>query len=270
MKPTRFRTSILTLCAAAAGLLFAPLISSGQEDLETLYFQASEKAQQGDFAGALEIYNKIVANEGEFAWDDYGPVFGGIYYDKGICHLQLKQFDEAKEAFRICHEEFPNKPNDKKTEPPKVASTNMRWELAVFQWGYCEQQDENYQGALDQYEKFVALNPDPTILKPIHSAYILRKGVCLIGVGKLDEGEKEIRRLFDEFTTTFRGTSGQLLFQAMLDLANGWIQNAETDGDKVRDELDPATCATPHGSAQCGPRPAEVTGTDTDLSSFSG
>lgn len=231
MKLTRLRTLILSLLVAACGLLLP--ISASAQDLEELYFKASEKAQQGDFEGALGHYNEIVENLAQFAWEDYGPVFGGIYYDKGICHLQLSQLAEATEAFRVCHEEFPNGTSEKRPTKSPIASQNMRWELALFQWGYCEQQAENFQAALDLYDKFLEVKPDPSILKPIHAAYVLRRGVCLIGIDKLDEGEKEIRRLFDEYETTFRGTSGQLLFQAMLDLANGWVKNAQTEGEKV-------------------------------------
>lgn len=229
MKSNRFRTPVVSFILVISGLLVF-----SAKALEEEYFKASELAQQGKFEEALAVYNEIVANYGEFGWDDYGPVFGGIYYDKGICHLQLQQYAEASAAFNTCHEDYPNKtPTAKRPDAPNVASQNMRWELAVFQQGYCEQVQGNFQEALDLYEKFKNLNPDPSILKPIHAAYVLRRGVCLIGVDKLDEGEAEIRQLFDKMEL-FR-PSGQLLFQAMLDLALGWIDKADEEPEKVRD-----------------------------------
>tara|TARA_R110002096_G_scaffold147671_16_gene307684 strand:+ start:15566 stop:18595 length:3030 start_codon:yes stop_codon:yes gene_type:complete len=204
------------------------------QDIQELYYKASQFSQGGNFEEALKTYQLMVEQFSEFAWDDYGPMFGGVYYEKGLCHLQLKQFEEAEEAFRISHEDYPNAdkiPYGSRKEAPKVANPNRVWELAVFQWGYAKQAQDQFQEALDLYEKFVSLKPDPSILKSIHAAYVLRKGVCLIGVGNLDEGAAEIERLFAE-RETFQA-SGRLLFQAMLDLSLGWVDSAQKGGDKA-------------------------------------
>ncbi len=203
------------------------------QDIQELYFKASQLSQSGKFTEALVVYTQMVEEFSEFAWDDYGPMFGGVYYEKGLCHLQLKQFPEAEEAFRISNEDYPNAnkiPYGSRKEAPKVPNPNRVWELAVFQWGYAKQMQGQFQEALDLYKKFVDLRPDPSILKSIHAAYVLRTGVSLIGAGKLDEGSAEIQRLFAEREKL--GASGRLLFQAMLDQALGWVGAAEKGGDK--------------------------------------
>jgi tetratricopeptide (TPR) repeat protein len=204
------------------------------QDLQELYVKATDLAQQGQYAEAIEVYAAAISNLGDFGWDDYGPVFGGLFYDKGVCHLQLKQYDEAIAAFKACHDDYP--PADKipygsRKTKSKVVSENMRWELSVFQRGFALQQQGKYEEALAAYQQFVDLKPDPTILKPIHAAYVLRRGKCLLGTGKLQEGETEILRLFKE--PQVFNASGQLLFQAMLDLCLGWIDSAAAGGDKA-------------------------------------
>ena len=241
MKSLNLRNLIpfhIAIAALAFGLLL-PAETQAQ-DLQELYFKASEFAQQGKFDEALKVYNEAIGNfasEGDdFSWDDYGPQFGGIFYDKGVCLLQLSQYEEARDAFQKCHEDYPNNekvPYGNRQKKARVDTINMRWELSLFQWAYCEQKLENFEKALELYDKFLAAKPDPSILKTVHSAFVLRKGATLIGLERFDEGEKEIKRLFTEYDTTFRGTSGQLLFQAMLDLANGWTLAAEKDKDGV-------------------------------------
>ncbi len=221
----------LTLFLTILSIGLSPSRAKAQ-DIQELYYKASQFSQAGNFAEALKVYEEMTGEFSEFAWDDYGPMFGGVYYEKGLCHLQLKQFPEAAEAFKISHEDYPNAdkvPYGSRKEAPKVANPNRVWELAVFQWGYAAQSQGEYQEALDLYQKFIDLKPDPSILKSIHAAYVLRKGVCLIGVGKLDEGSAEIQRLFAE-QEKFQA-SGRLLFQAMLDLALGWVDGAQNGGD---------------------------------------
>ncbi len=218
--------------------LLALLAPTAQgQDLQELYFKASQLAQERKFGEALQVYDQAVDLLAEFAWEDYGPVFGGIYYDKGLCHLQLGQFAEAAVAFKASHEDFP--PNAKvpygsRQQASKVASPNMRWEIAVFQWGFAVQQLEDYDKALELYDKFLALEPDPAILRPIYSAFVLRKGKCLINTGKLDEG---VAMLTDMFENPGKyGATGQALFQAMLDIALGWADAAKEQEDQ-RDRL---------------------------------
>ncbi|MEO0444939.1 MAG: tetratricopeptide repeat protein [Verrucomicrobiota bacterium] len=216
----------------AAILLVHPFQGEAQ-DLQELYIKASGLAQAGNFQEALATYDLAITNEAEFAWEDYGPLFGGLYYDRGICLLQLKRYQESGESFRICHDDYPpaNKvPYGSRKKAPKQATVNRRWELAVFQLGYCQQMEGDHQAALDSYQKFTDLKPDPAILKSVYSAYVLRRAQCLLGLGRLDEGQKEITQIFDD-PAKFKAT-GQLLFQAMLDLALGWVKAANDGGDQ--------------------------------------
>lgn len=205
------------------------------QTLQQMYAAASGAAQEGKFGQAAATYEKAIKDHGEFAWEDYGPTFGGIYYDMGMCLLQLARYEEAIAAFRTCHEEFP--PSDKipygpRDKVPKIDSANTQWKKAVFQWGYAVQMMGDYQAALDLYQKYMDLKPDAIELKPIYPALMLRRGKCLLSTGRTEEGEKEVTQIFEN--SAKYQASGQVLFQGMLDLAIGWVEEAKKGGDRLQ------------------------------------
>lgn len=216
-------------------LVLSALIQGGlAQDLQEMYGKASSLAQEGKYSEAAAAYAAAIKDHGEFAWEDYGPTFGGLYYDYGVCLLQLESYQEAAQAFRDCHEKYP--PNSKipygaRKKSAKVDSPNMRWELAIFQLGYALQMMEDYEGALAQYQKFIDLKPDSMVLKQVYAALVLRRAKCLISLGKLEEGRKEVTLIFEN-AGKFQA-SGQILFQGMLDLALGWVQEASKGGDRL-------------------------------------
>jgi len=226
----------LFLAPLFLGLLLSASPAQDEDDdsLQALYYKANDFMAQNNFEGALQTFNQIVdvhANPSEdYSWDDWGPMFGGVFYDKGTVHLQLGQFEEAATAFEKCRMDYPNTiPFGNRKEKSRASSTNQRWDLCLFQWGYAEQMLGNYDEALDLYQQFIDSKPDPNTLREVQTAFILRKGTALIGAGRVDEGEAEITRLFSEYDTFASKPTGTLLFQGMLELAKGWIKRAETD-----------------------------------------
>jgi len=157
-------------------ILFCP-VALGQEDdsFEGLYLKAFEKSQAGNFKGALPIFEKIISTYGDFE-EDYG--FGGLYFDYGNCLLQLFRWEEARDAFKICAEDDLNQ-----EEGLGIGSVNKRAKLALFQWGYCEQQLKNPDKAIELYQRYLDSKPDLKELATVRNAYTLRLGGALIAAG---------------------------------------------------------------------------------------
>ncbi len=213
-----------------SGAVPSSMAQDGDDSLEALYFAAMDKAQEGDYKGSLPIFEKAISTYGSVGMEDFGPGFGGIYFDYGNALLQLQQWEAARDAFQTCAEEYPNpKPGEEK--PSKIDSTNKREKLALFQWGYCEQMLGNPAEALKLYQRYLDSKPDSNELLAIRSAFALRKGGALVAVGKVDDGEAELTKLFvnqEEWKV-----APQFLMQGLLELSLGWIEQSGKLGEDI-------------------------------------
>ena len=210
----------------AAGSIAVPSAYSQDEgggDIGTLYNKSVQEMNAQNWEGALTVTDKIIADFGEFPYEDYGAMFGGIHYNRGICLVRLQQFEEAAEAFRICHEEFPNeKPEGMKTAPDSI---NPYEKTAVFQWALCLQLSQQYAEAIKLYEKFLELNPPREELQP--GAYFINLGICQANVGHLEDATVSIERVFDNQAAY--GVPVSSLLQGFVQLGGAWVRIAETN-----------------------------------------
>lgn len=209
-------------CGAVAGLFCSNALAQEDDSLEGLYLAASEKAQAGDFEGAIPLFEKILKIYGTTNGDDYGSGFGSIYFDYGTCLLQLFRWEKARNAFKTCVRDYSNTEEEKKS---KIDSVNRRWKLAIFQWGYCEQMLKNPDKALELYQRYLDSKPDPKELNAVRNVYTLRVGGALISTGKVEEGEVEITKLFDNREKW--KVHPQFLMQGLLELGLGWVEQAK-------------------------------------------
>ena len=226
----RLAVGMATVLLGMVGMSRLAAQEEGDDSLEGLYLAAMEKAEAGDFKGALPIFENAIKIYGSVGMEDYGPGFGGIYFDYGNSLLQLQQWSAALDAFKICAEEYPNpKPGGEKKS--KIDSTNKREKLALFQWGYCEQQMKKPAEALKLFQRYLDSKPDAKELTSVRNAYSLRKGGALVAVGMLDQGEAEIRRLFENKDQW--KVAPQFLMQGLLELSLGWIDQSSKLGKDV-------------------------------------
>ncbi len=215
----------------SAGVLLAALVlwmpiqrtaAQDEEDLsvESLYRSAAELAVEGKFAEAVEKYEKLFDLAGEFLCEDFGPQAGGIVFDYGSVLLQMQEWEKARDAFERCHF-F----KEKECEKSKVQNENLREDLALFQWGFCESQLGNDARALELYDQYLErAKTKPEELAKVRNAFKLRRGASLVKVGRLDEGAAEIKELFDKREEW--QVSSQFLMQGLLEMGLGWIEQA--------------------------------------------
>lgn len=96
---------------------------------------------------ALEFCDQAIKDEGDGALEQWGPLFGTIYYRKGICEMKLEKHGAAAASFEKCYKDFPNK--------PQAQNKNEFEKRALFQWAKAEMGQEEWQKALDLFQKFL-------------------------------------------------------------------------------------------------------------------
>ena len=166
---------------------------------------------------ALRLTEEIITKFSENAYDDYGAMFGGIYYNQGICLIRLKRYRDAAMAYKTCYEDFPNvKPKGKEEAPD---SLNPYEKTALFQWGLALQLLSEYAEAIRLYEHFLTLNPTLEEMQP--AAYYINVGICQANIGNVEKSEEMILRVFEN-APEFGATVSSLL-QGFVQLAEAWL-----------------------------------------------
>ncbi|MEM8952781.1 MAG: tetratricopeptide repeat protein [Verrucomicrobiota bacterium] len=217
-----------TLFGCVASVLFAILIVPadvrGQDSIEVLYNKSIAAMNEGNWEEGLKLCDSIIAEYGEFALPDYGPMFGGIYYNKGFCEMKLKEYAKAAESFKTSNETFYNlRPDDPRGDVRE--SINPYEKRAVFQWALCEQLAQNYEEALKLYEKFQSLNPDPDEFEP--GAYFINLAICQSNVGQMAEAKGSLKRVFDNQVAYKVKTPS--LIQGFFHLGMAWVKKGAED-----------------------------------------
>ncbi len=102
---------------------------------------------------ALKFSEQAIKDEGDGALEQWGPLFGTIYYRKGLCEMKLKKYGAAASSFEKCYRDFPNKKN--------AMNENEFEKRALFHWAKAEMGQEEWQKALDLFKKFLAEREHP-------------------------------------------------------------------------------------------------------------
>lgn len=104
--------------------------------------------QKKQWKKALEFNQEAINSEGgEGALKTWGPLFGTIWYRKGLCEYQLEQWDAAAKSFEQCYKNFPNKDG--------AMNENQFEKMALFYWAKSEMGREEWQKAIDLFQKFL-------------------------------------------------------------------------------------------------------------------
>lgn len=216
------RVLATSACLTLLGLLD---LARAQDDVEGLYFKGSELAQQGDFAGAEAAFTQLFGEYGTTLCEDYGVPAGGMYYDYGMVLMQLGKWHEARDAFQKSHEWTASCKGS--AFKGQGAGTNRREKLALFQWGFCEAQTDNYVEALKLYDRYLAAKPDAEELQKLRNDYKLRVGTAKLRLGQIEEGTSVVMELFTNREAWQVGQN--YLTQAFFELGLSWIAAAEKD-----------------------------------------
>lgn len=136
---------ISALSAAAMALMGAGLVTpaNGQGGGPPgLQKQAIEAMKANNWPAALKAIDQCITTFGAKAKDfGIGDEFGWFYFQKGVCLLQMKNYDEAIKAFTECYTKYPGEKN----EFVKVA---------LFRVGEAQFMKQDYPAAIEAFQKF--------------------------------------------------------------------------------------------------------------------
>ena len=114
------------------------LIESGPDDLVAHLSYGAVLARHDDFAGAIKVYDKIIARIGEPK-----RIHWNLFYRYGIAHERTKQWPKAEAAFKQALKLYPNQPSV----------------LNYLGYSWVDM-DMNLQEGLDMIRKAVDLRPN--------------------------------------------------------------------------------------------------------------
>lgn len=147
------------------GLIFAMLMSSffsfaqSQQEIE-----ADTLVDRREYAGALEIYNKLIEKSKLKTEDDYQ-----LYFKRAVCYYGLQNFDAALKDINVVIEKYPQ---------PQ----------AKLLRAYINQEREDFEAQLTDLNELISLNRD-------NPEMIQWRASVLMESGKYEEAQKDIRKL---------------------------------------------------------------------------
>ena len=103
-----------------------------EEDVEIFYKQAISYMGQGETRKALEFFDKTIKME---------PNYGPAWNDKGVAHMELKEFDDAMKCFE---------------QVMTIDNTNS---MPIYNMGYVLIMQEKYEDAVNAFEMFLSRYP---------------------------------------------------------------------------------------------------------------
>ena len=233
MKHPSLRLSIRRVLSPAIFVAGSLALSSAlpAQDIAADFQRAVVQMQSKDWAAAKAALDALIAQydgDGIDASAEFGPRFGAIYYHRGLCSFELKDYPAAIADFDICATKFANK---KGTEP---TDQNTYAKQAIFRKGGALQYDGKYEAAIEAYEKFIASKPEEGSYSK--GAYLLSLGTCQAKIGKNAEAGKTLGTLFQN-AQAYGMKPRQLLF-AFRQLADGWIGSGKASEKDAHAFLD--------------------------------
>lgn len=139
-----------------------------------------------DWEETLKVQQSIIDEEGQSALAVWGPMFGSVYYRKGICELKLHKWNAAMESFRICRESFPNVKG--------AISHNEFYDRSLLGWADAAIGAEDWGKAIQLMDQFFKERQQPGEKFSVED-YFKKKAMCYDKLGLKGERDKALEAL---------------------------------------------------------------------------
>lgn len=230
--PHPLRAAMALLLAAALVLPAMPAQAQDEEDasVTALFNRSTDHMERGEWQEALNVLNRLIeiygGNDGQDGMRDFGPSFGLMYYRRGFCYKNLGEFDQAIAEYTKSFEQFANK------DDTPAGQQNPVWELSALEIGACHQALGSYSEALEWYEKFASLSPDPHMFDV--AAFRLQMAVCYVKTGNLERGREVVNQVFDRVDGA--RARPDALYRGFLSLVEGWVSPGQGEEQSMEQE----------------------------------
>ncbi len=221
-----------TLLAVLVVLPATLVPAQDEEDasVNALFNRSTDHMERGEWQEALNVLNRLIqiygANDGQDGMRDFGPAFGLMYYRRGFCYKNLGEFGQAITEYTRSFEQFANK------DDTAAGQQNPVWELSALEIGACHQALGSYSEALEWYEKFASLAPDPHMYDV--AAFRLQLAVCYVKTGNLERGREVVNQVFDRVDGA--RARPEALYRGFLSLAEGWVNPGQGEEQAMEQE----------------------------------
>lgn len=154
-------------------------------ELERLTENARAAMTAEDWQQGLDLHREAAARFGqEDPRRRFGPQFGAVYYQKGVCEMKLGRWDEAMESFEICYRDFPDDGAD-------AAVGNRFRIMALCKWGEAAMGAQQWELAAGRFAKFIEERDRGRDRFP-QGAFYVNTAVCQYKLGRLAEGNENL------------------------------------------------------------------------------
>ncbi|QQL44207.1 tetratricopeptide repeat protein [Sulfuriroseicoccus oceanibius] len=131
---------------AAASVMAAGTVSIHAQDINKDFSKGVTFLQDGNSQAAYETFDAIIrAHSGKA--NEIGPVFGSIYFHRGVAAMRKQDWEKAASDFTTCFSQFKNVADANK-------SKNMYQTMAMYQAAVCQRMSGQYAEALKNFEAF--------------------------------------------------------------------------------------------------------------------
>ena len=151
--------------ACAVSLVLAASAFSQNEELEHLVGRARAAMSKRSGRRRSTSTRRRRTASGQDPLRRFGAQFGAIYYQKGVCEMKLKRWDEAMRSFETCYRDFPNAGTSPDSENPYQI-------MALCKWGEAAMGAEKWELASGLFAKFIGERTRP---RPVPERLVLRQ-----------------------------------------------------------------------------------------------
>ncbi len=151
--------------------------------------RASKAMKKNQWVEAHSLLSSATEKFDKLAMVTSGPRFGWFWYQKGLCELKLKRYDEAANSFRICYEKYPNRVS----KEGRKSSVNFYHKKALLMWGDAAKGSEQWKRSLELYQQFLNerdKNRDAYHIGVLH----VNLATNYYELGKFDQGHRFLEK----------------------------------------------------------------------------
>ncbi len=168
-----------------ASLLLLATATAQDQRLETLIGESRVAMEEKRWEDALAISNRTIdIHAGNKPLETHGPQFGAVFYQKGLCEMKLKRWNDAIRSFEICYRDFPNK-------NPAAANANVFQKMALLKWGEAAMGAEKWDMAISRFNKFLE-ERDRVRDKYPQGAFHVNMAICRYETNDLARGNESL------------------------------------------------------------------------------